>query len=283
MSSNLQLNPAEKLSKTASLPGCLSGSLRTGTRRSTAMRCRMARWTGKMTIHEESILHEGLAPLRVVCVNKIGQPLHPLLDALSHRLAGIELRFLREHAHRVTRLKMDMPVELPVEAGEDPQKRTLPGAVEPEHTDLRAVKERQADVADDLLPLDVFETPIIENMTLGSSGFAMRAPSHTRRGRPRKPSPRAQRIPNHFRGDNRGNGENGTVGAQACCAQFRGCDLPLPRLPQGATRSRPYDGGTRTDGGESEPACFSGPDACARLPSRQRRGMIQNPPSSQTL
>ena len=95
-----------------------------------------------------------LIPGRVVGGDEIGQRLHPLLDALAHRLAGIELRFLLEQAHRVARLEMDLAVELPVDAGENPQQRTLPGAVQPEHADLRAVEERQADVADDLLPLD---------------------------------------------------------------------------------------------------------------------------------
>ena len=60
-------------------------------------------------------------PGRIVGGHEVGQHLYSLFDALAHRLAGIELWLLREHTHGVTRLEMDLPVKLPVEAGEDPQ------------------------------------------------------------------------------------------------------------------------------------------------------------------
>jgi hypothetical protein len=45
-------------------------------------------------------------------------------------------------------------VDLLVAPGEDAQERGFAGAVEAEHADLRAVEERERDVAEDFLALD---------------------------------------------------------------------------------------------------------------------------------
>jgi len=149
-----------------------------------------------------------LIPGCVVHGDEICQRLHTLFDALSHRLVGVELRFLREHADGVARLEMNVPVELPVEAGEDSQERTLARAVEAQHADLRAVKERQADVSDDLLPLDRLRDANHREYNLGLVRLCHAC------AKPYPPRPAAQAVTeaqpnqNHFTGGNEGDGAN---------------------------------------------------------------------------
>ena len=72
------------------------------------------------------------------------------LDHATNGLAGVELRFLREVADPDARLRPRFAIEVPVDARHDPEQRRLAGAVQAQDADLRAGKEAQADVAQDM-------------------------------------------------------------------------------------------------------------------------------------
>ncbi len=61
---------------------------------------------------------------------------HALHDILTHRLAGIELRFLLQIADTGAFGRPGFAAELGVEARHDAQQRRLAGAVDAEHADL---------------------------------------------------------------------------------------------------------------------------------------------------
>ena len=86
-------------------------------------------------------------------VEAIEQPLDVVdagLDVAADILGGVEHRLLRQESHPDPRLGPRFAVVVAVHAGHDAQQRRLSGAVQAEHTDLRAGKERQRDVLENL-------------------------------------------------------------------------------------------------------------------------------------
>ena len=109
-------------------------------------------------------------PTGVVRCGEIGEVLHALLDARAHRGAGRERGLLRQEADRVTRLEVHAAVDVGVDAREDAHERGLAGTVEAEDADLRAVVERQRDVAEDFLALDLLRDAEHREDDLGGFG-----------------------------------------------------------------------------------------------------------------
>src|SRR6185437_14913943 len=69
------------------------------------------------------------------------------LDGASNVTGGVELRLLGEKAHADAALRARLAVDLLVDAGHDLEQRGLAGAVQAQHADLGARKEREADIA----------------------------------------------------------------------------------------------------------------------------------------
>ena len=86
----------------------------------------------------------------VVLAQQVHDGLHRLLDDLAHRLAGIELRLLRQQAARVALGEHRLAQVVLVHAGHDAQQGALARAVQTEHADLGAVEEAERDVAQHL-------------------------------------------------------------------------------------------------------------------------------------
>ena len=72
--------------------------------------------------------------------------LHDVFNGLARR----QVRFLLQVAHAVALGESHLSGVVRVDAGDDPEKRTLPGTVQPEHADLCPVEEREVDVFQDL-------------------------------------------------------------------------------------------------------------------------------------
>ena len=70
-------------------------------------------------------------------------------DGAAHVLVRVELRLLRQEADADAGLRPRLAVDVRVDAGHDPQQGGFARAVETEHADLGARKERQTDVAQD--------------------------------------------------------------------------------------------------------------------------------------
>ena len=86
---------------------------------------------------------------RVEAIEQVAQRPDAVLDVAADVLGGIEVGLLRSQptvapaANRRCRSRL-------LDAGHDPQQRRLPGAVRPEHADLRAREERERDVVEHL-------------------------------------------------------------------------------------------------------------------------------------
>ena len=79
-------------------------------------------------------------------IEQIAQLADAVLDVAAHVLPGIELRLLFEEADGCAWRELRRAARGLLTARHDPQQRRLAGAVRPEHTDLRAVEERERDV-----------------------------------------------------------------------------------------------------------------------------------------
>ena len=71
------------------------------------------------------------------------------LELLAHRLLGIELRLLRHVSDRDPGLVVELPFEVLLDAGHDPEQGRFALAVGADDADLRAVVESERDVGDD--------------------------------------------------------------------------------------------------------------------------------------
>ncbi len=74
----------------------------------------------------------------------------PFFNNLLHCLRRFEFRLLREIAERNPFLDRYFAEVVGVDAGDESQKRALPGAVQSEDSDFRPVEEREVDVLQDL-------------------------------------------------------------------------------------------------------------------------------------
>src|SRR5439155_3440322 len=73
-----------------------------------------------------------------------------LLDRMTHRLVGVELRLLRQEADLQPRHRRGFAFDVVVKARHDLQQRALARAIQAEHADLRAGKETERNVLEDL-------------------------------------------------------------------------------------------------------------------------------------
>ena len=87
---------------------------------------------------------------RVEAVEQVAELADAVLDVAAHVLRLVELRLLLEEADRRLRIELGDPRRRLLEPGHDPEQRRLPGAVRPEHADLRPVEERERDVGQHL-------------------------------------------------------------------------------------------------------------------------------------
>src|SRR6266705_5378516 len=99
-----------------------------------------------------------------------------LLHRFAHGLYRIELRLLRQEADLHVRHRDDFALEIRVLARHDAKQRGLTRAVQAEHADLRAGKEVERDVPEDLaLRRYGLPDPAQGIDVLGHGGFAERA------------------------------------------------------------------------------------------------------------
>ena len=87
---------------------------------------------------------------RVEAVEQVAQLADAVLDVPAHVLGRVELGLLLEQADGRAGRELRLAARGLLAAGHDPQQRRLPGAVRPEHADLRPVEERERDVREHL-------------------------------------------------------------------------------------------------------------------------------------
>src|SRR6185437_5558612 len=117
------------------------------------------------------LLLEGLGEAVADAIEFLDQPQrlrHAFLDRAAHVTCRVELWLLRQIADADAALRARLAVDLLVDAGHDLEQRGLAGPVEPEHADLGAGKEREADVAqNDALRGDELANPLHGKDVLG--------------------------------------------------------------------------------------------------------------------
>ena len=111
----------------------------------------------RLVVHQlrHRVVGQGLGEAvadRIKPVEQVLDVADPLADDLAHGLRLVQLRFLRQVADLDAGLGAGFALDLPVNAGHDPEQARFSGAVEAQDADLGPGEEAQADVAQDDAP-----------------------------------------------------------------------------------------------------------------------------------